>query len=546
MMKRMRFGIVTATFVAMLSAAAFAPTAQAVPVGDQAFKCQLGLWKAFKAANFVDKFVGKCTIDYHKRALFLVGEKGKDTSALNKSGELCQIFVGGKALPIITTSPVDVSSCSPSDFAALGFPSNWSGADVKDLVTMNSLKDGLLQATAASPDIWQIMSDVGTGPDSLVDVASQCSACETLRNSFGGLNNGAGPCQAYSCGLTGGSSIALATAAISVPVPTGGTLPLTLCQFGTVSGGDYLVFNGPARTIKASLPGLADVCVTSTSTRGFIAGIGGSTRQVANWETCQDHIVGDGACDGGDPCNNDADCPTAETCTGNTAADDCGPGGTGLNGTPFTADECAASALEGACSTTTDEQCVDDADCPSGQCSVTGTQGCELDADCPTAETCGAIAQTCTETIVTGGACFRSINSANAAEGEASIAATLMNGIVTGSQTGTDGVACTPDDTADPSAPVPVVLTTANAEGIIFNRNQGPFELGGPATAAWPTGPIVATGSAFTVSGAGSIETGDLDGTVVSAFPTLSLDMRALLVGYQDGIISASLSCSAP
>jgi hypothetical protein len=490
--------LVAAAGVAML----FASTAQAQQVGTAAFKCAGGLAKVVKAATFVEKFVGKCATDYHKRALFLVGEKFKDDSAIDKSGELCETFVGSKALSVITGSPIDTSNCGADDLQALGFPTHWSTGDVNDILTINALHNGLMQAGQVAPDLWQIMEDVaGRG----------CTSCETLRNAFGGgINNGVGPCQAHVCGLTGGSNITVQTSVLNVGVPTSGTLNLDLCQFPSVTGNDYFAYSGPSRTIKAQLTGLADVCVVSTATRGYIAGAG-SARQVADFETCQDHIVGNGTCSTTTttPCAVDGDCPATETCAGNTEVDGCV--GTGLNGTPFAATDCAAPALEGNCSVTTGTVCQTDPDCP--------------------------VTETCVETLVTGGACFRSINAAAAGAGDASIQATLFNTVVTSGDVGPDTIPCTADDTADPAAPVPVVLTTASADGIIYNNNRGGTAFNIAAT----------NGSGFSLTGANSIEDGNLAGTVVTVFPTLSLDVSALVPNtFLDGIIDASLTCQNP
>lgn len=548
MMKKMRFGLVAAAaIVGMLSATMYAPTAQAVPVGDAAFKCELGLWKGFKASLFVEKFVGKCAIDYHKRKLFLLGQKGKDASAIDKSGELCEKFVGDKGLAILSSTPVDAGNCDAGNRAALGIPENWAAGDVQALLTVNALRDGLAQAMHAAPDLWQIMEAVGTttaDTGEITDPGSTCDSCEGLRLAFGtafgpeGVKNGAGPCQNYTCGISRrgscsgsgdpcsvntdcpspqtcdggtpqGGQIGVATdllAPVVIGVPTSGTLNLDVCQYDPVTGDDFFVYSGPARTIKASITGVADVCVVSTATRGFITSAG-SGRQMGDFETCQDHMAANGTCSTTTSvvCGADTDCPATETCSGNTENDDC------VDTESYTGDECAAPALEGNCSSTTSTVCQTDSDCPS--------------------------AETCVETLVTGGACFRATNTSGGGAGDASISTTLFNTIVT--DAGLDTVPCTADDNADPAAPTPITLTTRDATGIIYDvdRNDG-----------LSFSPPTVSGSAFTMTGANSLESGSLSGKLVTVFPTLSLDLSALLGpgSFADGIISAELVCQKP
>jgi hypothetical protein len=87
---------------------------------------------------------------------------------------------------------------------------------------------------------------------------------------------------------------------------------------------------------------------------------------------------------------------------------------------------------------------------------------------------------------------------------------------------------------ADPAAPTAVVLTTEDADGIIYDENRIPGVDLNVATS---------TGTAFTLTGANSIEAGKLSsGSLVSIFPALSLNAG---IAQFDALTRVTLTCNA-
>ncbi len=461
-------------FAALAGCALLLTAAPAMAQGTAAFKCSGAISKASSGiANFVEKFVTKCTNDYVKRNLFLIGEKGKGSDALFKSGELCQKFVNDKALAALSSKAVDTSACGDDDLRAIGhLPTAATGGPVyAQLVALDALRAGLRGAANTAPDLWAIMEAVGglsTTP---------CTACESLRNAL--LNRQIGPCATYSCTFGAGTSIAAVTAGGAITTTVTGGLVADVCRYEDALPGAYGLFAGPLRTVRANVGGLIDVCVDSPQSKGYILDGAGS---IADVEVCQDHVIESGT----DECQT-----------------------TGVGSGPFSASDCANTGTE-------------------GNCSVTTADFCNQDSDCPASETCDLT----TNPVETGGACSRLVSTAGAA-GDALISQTLINTVMSsGTVLGPDGVPCTDDDTAPPGVPVPNVLTTGTAQGIVYdaNRNEG-------TTIA----PAANTGSPFVMTGANSILDGTLDATLVGVFPALSADLGIL--GIQDLVTTISLDC---
>ena len=459
---------------ALAGCALLLAAAPAMAQGTAAFKCSGAISKASTGiANFVEKFVTKCTNDYVKRSLFLIGEKGKGPDALFKSGELCQKFVNDKALAALSSKAVDTSACDDGDLAAIGhLPTSATGGPVyAGLVALDALRSGLRAAANTAPDLWAIMEAVGglsTTP---------CTACETLRNAL--FNRQIGPCAGYSCTFAAGTSVTANTAGGPIVTTVTGGLVADICRYEDALAGAYGLFAGPLRTVRANVGGLIDVCVDSPQSKGYILDGAGT---IANVEVCQDHVI-EGGTD---------ECVTTGVSTGG-----------------FDPSECAATATEGNCSTTT-------------------TRFCNEDSDCPASETCDLT----TNPVETGGACAR-LASVAGGSGDALIQQTLINTVLSsGTLLGPDGVACTADDTAPPGVPVQNVLTTGTAEGIVYDANR----VDGTTIA-----PAILSGSPFVVSGAGSLEDGTLDATLVGVFPALSVDLGIL--GIQDLVTTISLNC---
>ncbi len=502
---RTRLGLASAAGLGLLLAAV-AP-ASADEFGTSAFKCEGDFAKGAKIANFVEKFVNKCTTDYVKRNLFLGGEKGKPLpDTLFKSGELCQSFVNDKAIATVNAG-IATSNCTDANLRVLGhFDSSIGSGLAGDLATMDALRHGLQRAAAANPDLWEIMEAVG-------DLSTTpCTACNTLRNAL--FDRGIGPCAAYFCRIAG-SSIN-----VGIPVTAVGSLNAELCKWNPVFGDNIALFSGPSRSVSASL-GSVNICVDSSDTRGFIAATGGGLN-AADIEVCQDHLVPPtGACSVTSTfyCTEDADCPATETCVSVGEADECRT--VGLNGVPFTTAQCSDTVgIEGHCSTTTATLCDQDSDCPASEtCNLGANSG-------PGSTTPGVVA--------TGGACARLRNAAAATNGEAMIRTVLINTVVSAATAGTDATPCTTDDLADPAAPTAVVLTTEDADGIIYDENRIPGVDLNVATS---------TGTAFTLTGANSIEAGKLSsGSLVSIFPALSLNAG---IAQFDALTRVTLTCNA-
>ncbi len=445
--------------------------------GTQAFKCAGAISKvSTKIASFVEKFVTKCTNDYVKRNLFLVGEKGKDASALDKSGELCQKFVNDKALAAVTANDVDAAACGDDDLAALGhIPTAATGGEAvyAGLVKLDALRSGLRAAANTAPDLWAIM-------DAVEDVGTPCTACATLRNALYG--RGIGPCASVVANIGAGTAVTVnGDGGFTAATTVSGNAALDVCRWEDALSGAFGVFGGPSRSLSALVGGFIPVCVDVPINKGFVNDLTGG-KTVSSLEICQDHDVDDGS-------------------------DECQV--TGVNGSPFAASDCQPSQPEGHCN----------------PAPGIGTDFCTSDAQCPTGSVCDFTGST----LVAGSACSRFAAPTSTGAGEGMIASTLINTVILGTS-GPDGIPCTDDDTADPGTPVATVQTTQDATIVVYDVNRAGGTLA-PATLSGTAVPTSAPDVGPFENGTFENGLGGGGAAFVSGFPALNVDLSPLYRG---------------
>jgi len=442
--------------------------AAVTPAGAQAtsaFKCNTDLWKSFKTANFVEKFVGKCNIDVIKRQNFLIGEKGKGPDALIKSAELCETFVGSKALAQVA-SALGTGNCGDDDLRAMSRPDKTTfGESTAQLLQLEALRDGLRRSYQVNPNLYTNLATAGADRCSDSSVrngevcevdgdcvtgvcdATACPSCNTLRNGLFG--RGIGPCATSVCSLGLGSSTTLFTGAVPIPTTVSGSLAFDVCRWSpAMTNEDFGLFGSATRTLSGTL-GALTVCIDGAGASGWIkADASAMPRPSRNTEFCQDHLV-TGTCDVSTtvPCSEDTDCPGTETCT-LTDTDECISGGADL--TDFSPSDCTASAIE------------------EGQCSTTTLVSCIQDADCPVTETCVASFPATDPHPGTGngGICFQTTAATNTA-GDAFMTLSLATQLAT--DAGVDGDPCTADDGSDPGVILPITLTTNSSDTTVYD-----------------------------------------------------------------------------
>ncbi len=104
-------------------------------------------------------------------------------------------------------------------------------------------------------------------------------------------------CRDVSCKVGGATAIGVNLAGgAAIPVGLGGNLVLSACDLPDVSPGITAVYGANARTLRASLPGVADICVDVVSATGYIDNAG--TIPEFGFANCFDAVPGeDDDCD---------------------------------------------------------------------------------------------------------------------------------------------------------------------------------------------------------------------------------------------------------